>query len=56
MTNKELREKKEKKGFKIRANIYNNNGEQTILNYTLLNKNGSIIKTKKTLTELLRNN
>jgi hypothetical protein len=49
MTNKELREKKEKKGFKIRANISNCNGEQTIINYTLLNKNGSIIKTKKNI-------
>ena len=54
MTNQQLREKKEAKGFKITANMGYNNGEQKIVSYTLTNKNGVRINTKTSLSKLLR--
>lgn len=56
MTNAKLQQRLENKGYKVTANIGYKNDEQTIISYSLKNKNGMTLKTENSLTKLLRNN
>lgn len=54
MTNQELQNKLESKGFKVRSNMGYKNGEQTIVSYSLINPQGKTIKTETSKSKLLR--
>lgn len=54
MTNQDKRNKLEAKGYTITANIGYKNDVQTIVSYTLKDKQGRKLKTESSLTKLLR--
>jgi hypothetical protein len=57
MKNEKLQQRLELKfGYKVTINMSYKNGEQTIISYSLKNKNGMILKTETSLNKLLRNN